>query len=117
MNDEATPGRSGSATVRPFLLAPRDWQAIALREAADVAGTPECSAKMVESKRYAALADEIERLRARVLDLEAVHEDASGAILQAVAAERERCAKAAEEFLTRGRSPLGRAVADAIRKV
>jgi len=32
------------------------------------------------------------------------------------AAERERCAKAAEDYLTRGRSPLGRAVADAIRK-
>lgn len=31
-------------------------------------------------------ADEIERLRARVLELEAVHEDASGAILH----ERER---------------------------
>lgn len=33
----------------------------------------------------------------------------------AVAAERERCAKVAEDFLTRGRSPLGRAVAAAIR--
>ncbi len=33
-------------------------------------------------------ADEIDRLRARILELEAVHEDASGAILQAVAAER-----------------------------
>jgi len=31
--------------------------------------------------------------------------------------ERERCAKAAEEYLTRGRSPLGRAVADAIRAI
>lgn len=33
----------------------------------------------------------------------------------AVKAEREACAKVAEDFLTRGRSPLGRAVADAIR--
>lgn len=32
-----------------------------------------------------------------------------------VAAERERCAKAAEDFLTKGRSPLGRSVAAAIR--
>jgi hypothetical protein len=32
----------------------------------------------------------IERLRARVLELEAAHEDASGAILQAVEAERAR---------------------------
>ena len=31
------------------------------------------------------------------------------------AAEREACAKNAEDFLTRGRSPLGRAVGDAIR--
>lgn len=53
---------------------------------------------MVESKRYAALADEIERLRAQVLELEAVHEDASGAILQAVAAERERCASLCEDI-------------------
>lgn len=39
-----------------------------------------------------AAADEINRLRARVLELEAAHEDASGAVLQ----ERERCAKLAE---------------------
>ncbi len=31
------------------------------------------------------------------------------------AAEREACAKAAENFLTSGRSPLGRSVAAAIR--
>ena len=31
------------------------------------------------------------------------------------AAERERCAKAAEDFLTKGRSPHGRSVAAAIR--
>ena len=38
-------------------------------------------------------AAEIARLRARVLDLQAVHEDASGAVLQ----ERERCARACED--------------------
>lgn len=32
-----------------------------------------------------------------------------------IAAEREACAKAAEDFLTNGRSPLGRSVAAAIR--
>ncbi len=31
------------------------------------------------------------------------------------AAEREACAKAAENFLTSGRSPLGRSVATAVR--
>lgn len=65
MSDEATPGRSGSVTVRP-LLAPRDWQAMALREAAELTGTPEGAARLAESKRYGALADEIERLRAQL---------------------------------------------------
>lgn len=51
-----------------------------------------------------------QRETAEVLDIVAAEFDI------ALAAERERCAKAAEEFLTRGRSPLGRAVADAIRK-
>jgi hypothetical protein len=37
------------------------------------------------------------------------------AVREMLAAERERCAKEAEEYLTRGRSPLGRAVAAAIR--
>ena len=32
-----------------------------------------------------------------------------------IAAERDACAQAAEECLTRGRSPLGRQVAEAIR--
>jgi len=35
-------------------------------------------------------------MRVCVAELEAVHEDASGAILQAVEAERERCAKLCE---------------------
>ena len=48
--------------VRP-LLAPRDWQAMALREAAELTGTTEGAARLAESKRYGALADEIERLR------------------------------------------------------
>ena len=37
------------------------------------------------------------------------------ALAQAKAEEREACAKHAEDFLTKGRSPLGRAVAAAIR--
>lgn len=42
--------------------------------------------------------------------------DAARAYGAACAAEeRERCANAAEKFLTSGRSPLGRAVAAAIR--
>jgi hypothetical protein len=45
---------------------------------------------------------EIARLSARVAELGAAHEDASGAILQAVEAERERCAKACEAQLSGG---------------
>jgi hypothetical protein len=41
-------------------------------------------------------ASEIGWLRVRVVELEAAHEAASGAILQAVEAERERCAKVCE---------------------
>ena len=46
------------------LLTPRDWQAQAQREASELLGTPEGAAKLVEAKRYGALADEIERLSA-----------------------------------------------------
>lgn len=41
---------------------------------------------------------ELERLRARVLELEAVHEDASGSVLQ----ERERCAAILERGVDLG---------------
>jgi hypothetical protein len=52
---------------------------------------PTSPAKALDSERAARalLTEEVQRLRARVLELEAVHEDASGAVLQ----ERERCAK------------------------
>lgn len=36
---------------------------------------------------------------------------------QEVAKERERCAKVAEEFLTNGRNPHGKRVAEAIRSI
>ena len=46
---------------------------------------------------------------------EILHSDTLRKIVAAaVAAERERCAKVASEFLTKGRSPLGRAVYDEI---
>lgn len=48
------------------LLTPRDWQAIAQREAGELLGTPEGAAKLAEAKRYGMLADEIERLRAEL---------------------------------------------------
>ena len=46
------------------LLTPRDWQAIAQQKALELAGTPEAAEKLAESKRYGALADELDRLRA-----------------------------------------------------
>lgn len=48
------------------MLTPRDWQAMALREAAELAGSHEGAARLVESKRYGALADELDRLRAAI---------------------------------------------------
>jgi hypothetical protein len=56
-------------------------------------GTPEETRAALDMKDA-----EIARLRARVLELEAVHEDASGAVLQ----ERERCAKLVEAMDTTG---------------
>jgi len=42
------------------LLNPREWQRQAVAEAAALVGTPEFAAKMVEARRYCALADELE---------------------------------------------------------
>jgi hypothetical protein len=50
-------------------------------------------ATMTDSELVRYLLEEQTKLRARVLALEAVHEDASGAVLQ----ERERCARACED--------------------
>jgi hypothetical protein len=45
-----------------------------------------------------------------------VHADTMRAFADAIAAtEKERLARVAEDFLTKGRSPLGRSVAAAIR--
>ena len=59
-----------------MIFTPRDWQAMAQREASDLLGTPEGTAKLAEAKRYGALADvieqqhrDIERLRAEVARL------------------------------------------------
>ena len=48
------------------LLTPRDWQSMALRNAADNLGTSEGAALLAEAKRYGALADEIERMARRI---------------------------------------------------
>jgi len=47
--------------------------------------------------------------------VQAVLEDLKAFEALVRADEREACAKVAEDFLTSGRSPLGRSVADAIR--
>ena len=45
------------------LCTPRDWQAIATREAAELLGTPEADARLAEARRYGLCADELEQLR------------------------------------------------------
>jgi hypothetical protein len=54
-------------------------------------------AKQKSNQKYGCIA----RLSGRIAELEAAHEDASGAILQAVEAERERCAKVCEAIHAR----------------
>ena len=44
-----------------MILTPRDWQAIAQREASELLGTSEGAARLAEAKRYGALADVIEQ--------------------------------------------------------
>ena len=65
-----------------LFLTPRDWQAIAQREAIELLGTYECAAKVVEAKRYGALAD-------RIAELDAL---SAGVYIAAARAEREACA-------------------------
>ena len=60
-----------------MILTSRDWQQIAQGEALALAGMPEAHAKMVEAKRYGALADEIDRLRGMV----GGHDDLSQALI------------------------------------
>ncbi len=69
-----------------MILTPRDWQAMAQREASELLGTPEGAAKLAEAKRYGALADVIEQQHRDI-------ERLSGA----VAAERERCKQAVRD--------------------
>lgn len=74
------------------LLTPRDWQLDAVRRGAELLGTPEGAALLAEARRYGALADEVDRLRALVERLTTVS-DADVSYLdvaaQLVAASRE----------------------------
>ena len=75
MTNETTADPSAVGTpverpVRPMLFAPRDWQAMALRDAAELTGTAEGAYRLAESKRYGALADEIDRLNTVAADAE-----------------------------------------------
>ena len=44
-----------------MFVTPRDWQAMAQIEAAQMLGTPEAAAKLAEAKRYEMLADVVEQ--------------------------------------------------------
>ena len=52
--------------VDESLLTPRDWEYIAIQEAIKLVGTDEYRAKMVEARRYAALAEYIDTLKAQL---------------------------------------------------
>lgn len=60
------------------MLTPRDWQQIALGEAAELMGTPLAAAKLAEAKRYGALADALEAQRARIESLRGALKTAAG---------------------------------------
>lgn len=53
-----------------YLLTPRDWAELARHEASELLGTYEGRAKLVEANRYDALADEIDRLVAKMRAME-----------------------------------------------
>ena len=63
-----------------MILTPRDWQAFAQYQAIGLLGTHEGAEKLVEAKRYGALADVLEQQHRDIERLNA-----------AVAAEREAC--------------------------
>ena len=91
-----------------MILTPRDWQAIAQREASELLGTHEGAAKLAEAKRYGALADvieqqnrDIDRLSARVkvsIPTEAMEQEIAAHVRRAVVAEREACARLADNL-------------------
>lgn len=58
-----------------MIITPRDWQQIAQGEALTLSGMPEAHTKLVEAKRYGALANEIERLRAAIVGLLRFHQE------------------------------------------
>lgn len=96
-------------TIPDHLITPLDWSAEALRHAAAWTGQPEGARALVESKRYLAMHEQIERLRGHLeqaqqqaqaeLDKRATALDdrlapaAATAPADLVAAERERCAR------------------------
>ncbi len=89
-----------------MILTPRDWQAFAQYQAIGLLGTHEGAEKLVEAKRYGALADvleqqhrDIERLSACVkirIPTDVMEQEITNHVRRAVAAERERCAKQRE---------------------
>ena len=76
-----------------MILTPRDWQAMAQREASDLLGTPEGAAKLAEAKRYGALADVIKQQHR---DIERLREHAIVLAETARQVEREACAEVCE---------------------
>jgi hypothetical protein len=122
MSDEPTPakarlndelGPDAPAPVRWYCVS-RDGLATLCKDEADARATARGSDQAWRTAgphRAVQLVDaaEVQRLRARVLELEAVHEDASGEVL----AERERCADEIAQLcieVQRYRDQAGRSV-------
>ena len=89
-----------------MILTPRDWQAMAQREASELLGTHQGASKLAEAKRYGALDDvieqqhrDIERLSASVkvsIPTDVMEQEIAAHVRRAVVAEREACAMALE---------------------
>jgi hypothetical protein len=122
MSDEPTPakarlndelGPDAPSPVRWYCVS-RDGLATLCKDEADARATARGSDQAWRTAgphRAVQLVDaaEVQRLRARVLELEAVHEDASGEVL----AERERCADEIAQLcieVQRYRDQAGRSV-------
>jgi len=112
LNDELGP--NAPAAVRWYCVRQDGLATLCSGGERDALATAEqCAVSWPSHGPYRAVqlvdAAEIERLRARVLELEAVHEDASGEVL----AERERCADEIAQLcieVQRYRDQAGRSV-------
>ena len=85
-------------TIPDHLITPRDWSAEALHHAAEWTGQPEGVRALVESRRYLAMHELIERLR-ELLSHAQAHAQAALDKLEAAQADRLAALARAEQYL------------------